>query len=235
MVWTVARFQIERILRDVSEKGSDMKDELESLERFFALTDEPVYAKPLPLRDNERFDRQHASQFEPREPTAALKKLPASVPDFPVSVIDSPTPSITPSLRSHGRAETTVDVDPRVLRVLRPQPRSLVRRIAERLVLGVAALTLSGVWVWMAGQTPSRMNTLPLRATNASPEAVALPGPDAAIINPESQLLMPVWFSPQTLYSSMPAWFSPQIFYSPTMAPSATAPPPTEVPVPPGR
>jgi len=199
-----------------------MRDELDSLERFFALTDEPVYAKSLRLRDNERIDRKHAFQLEPRVPTGALKKLPALVPDFPISVTESPTPSITPSLRSHGRAEATVDVDPRVLRVLCPQPRSLVRRIAERLVLGVAALTFFGVWVWMAGQT-STMNTLPLLGTNASLQAVALPGPDAAIINPESKLLMPVWFSPQNLYSSMPAWFSPQILYSPTMAPTATA------------
>jgi len=211
-----------------------MKDELDSLERFFALTDEPLYAKSSPLRDNERIDQKHAFQFEPREPTGALKTLPASVPDFPISVTESPTPSITPSLRSYDRAEATIDVDPRTLRVLRPQPRSLMRRIAERLVLGVAALTLFGVWVWMAGHT-STMNALPLRGTNASPEAVALPGSDAAIINPESKLLMPVWFSPQNLYSSMPAWFSPQNLYSPTMAPTATAPPPTEVPVPPGR
>jgi len=221
MVSTAARFQIEQILRDVSENGWDMKDELDSLERFFALTDEPVYVKSFPLRDNERFDRKHAFQFEPREPTGALKKLPASPPDFPISVTESPTPSITPSLRSHGRAEATVDVDPRVLRVLCPQPRSLVRRIAERLVLGIAALTFFGVWVWMAGQT-STMNTLPRRGTDASPQAVALPGSDAAITNPESKLVKP-------------AWFSPQILYSPTMAPSATAPPRTEVPVPPGR
>jgi len=199
-----------------------MKDELDSLERFFALTDEPVYAKSSPLRDNERIDRKQAFQFEPREPTGALKKLLASVPDSPIPLTECPTPSITPSLRSHGRAEATIAVDPRVLRVLCPQPRSLVRRIAERLVLGVAALTLFGVWAWMAGQTSSTMNTLPLRGTNASPEAVALPGPDAAITNPESKLLKP-------------AWFSPQILYSPTMAPSATAPPRTEVPVPPGR
>jgi len=198
-----------------------MKDELDSLGRFFALTDGPMYGKSLRLRDNERIDRKHAFQFEAREPTSELKKLPASVPNFPTSVTESPTSSITPSLRSHGRVKVTVDVDPRVLRVLCPQPRSLVRRLAERLVLGVAALTFFGVWVWMAGQT-STMNTLPLRATSASPQAVALPGPDAAISKPGSKLLKPAWFSPQTLYS-------------PTMAPSATASPRTEVPVPPGQ
>jgi hypothetical protein len=225
MVSAVARMesdveQIEQILRDVSETGWDTKDELNSLERFFAMTDEPVYGKSSPLGGNERIDWKQAFQFEPREPAGALKKLPASVPDSAIPVKEASATFIMPSLPSEGRAEVTVAVDPRVLRLSGPQPRSLVRRIAERLVLGVAALALFGVWVWMAGQTPSTTNTLPLRGTNASPATIAPPEPDPAITNPESKLLMP-------------AWFSPQILYPPIMAPSATAPPRIEVPVPP--
>jgi hypothetical protein len=224
MVSVVARMesdveQIEQILRDVSEVGRDMKDELNSLERFFALTDEPVYGKSSPLGGNERW--KQALKFEARESAGASKTLPASVPDSSIPVTEPSAPFIMPSLPSDGRAEVTVAVDPRVLRLSGPKPRSLVRRIAERLVLGVAALALFGVWVWMAGQTPST-NTSPLRGTNASPETVALPEPDAAITNPESKSLMP-------------AWFSPQILYSPAMAPSATTPPRTEVPESPRR
>jgi hypothetical protein len=139
--------------------------------------------------------------------------------DPPVPIMRSLGPSIVPALPSDSRPEGTITVEPRVLRVLGPQPRSIARRISERLILGVAALALFGVWVWMAGQHPLTTNSSPLRGAIASPETVAPPEPVAAITNAESKSLMP-------------AWFSPQLLYAPTMAPSPAASPREEVPVP---
>ena len=153
--------------------------------------------------------------------------------DSTIPVTESPAPSIVP-LPSDDRAEVTwrseqpsgvwvprqgprtIAGELRVLRVL-GQPRSFVRRIAERLTLGVAALALFGIWVWIAGQTPSTTDTLPLDSTKPSPATLAPPA--TAITNPESR-------------SQIPAWFSPQIIlYWPIVAPS-TPPPRAEVPVP---
>jgi hypothetical protein len=211
--------QIEKSLRNVSETRGDVKDDLNNLEQFFALSDEPVYGNSSPHGRNEHIDTERAFRSGPREkPAGALKTPAASAPDSPVPVTVSPAPFITPSLPSDGRAGVTAAPDPRVLRPSGPQPRPLMRRIAERLVLGVATLALLGGWVWMAGQAPFTRNALLLRGTNASAETVA--ALDAAITNPASKSLMP-------------AWFSSEILYSPTMAFSATAG--TRPPAPPRR
>ena len=107
------------------------------------------------------------------------------------------------------RRRTLAANDPRILRGSNPTPRPLVRRVVERLALGVAALALLGVCIWMAGHKPS------LRDTNA---IVTLRV--TATTDPESNLQMPARISSQTL----PAWFSPQIFYPPAAASSAAPP-----------
>jgi hypothetical protein len=106
---------------------------------------------------------------------------------------------------SRQRRGTLVTNDPRILRVSNPKPRPFVRRIVERLALGVAALALLGVCVWRAGDNPSLHDTLPVTATT----------------DPESKPQMPA----RTLSQTRPAWFSPQIFYSLAVAPSAAPPP----------
>jgi hypothetical protein len=196
--------QIEKILRHISEKGWDAKEEMDSLGRFFGLTDES-HGKSSALVDDENWkqvfeERWKQAQFEPREPTDASKTLPTSVPDSPIPVTEPSGPFIIPSLPREDPAE----VDPRILRLSAPQPRSLVRRIAERLALGVAALALFG-WVWMAGQTPPTTNTS-LQGTSASTVTIAPPAPARRINNNESK-------------SQLPSWYSPQIFYPLTIAP----------------
>jgi hypothetical protein len=141
--------------------------------------------------------------------------------DPPVPIMESRVPSIVPALPSDSRPEGTITVEPRVLRVLGPQPRSIARRIAGRLVLGVAALALFGVWIWMAGQTPLTTNSSPPRGTIAAPETVAPPEPVAPITNAESKSLMPAWFLPQMIDN-----------YATTITPSPAAPSRAEVPVP---
>jgi hypothetical protein len=108
------------------------------------------------------------------------------------------------------RRRTPATNDPRILRISNPKPRPLIRRIVERLALGVAALALLGVCVWVAGDNPS------LRDTNA----IVAP-PVTATTDSESKPQMPARIVLQTL----PAWFSPQIFYSTAVAPSAAPPP----------
>jgi hypothetical protein len=103
------------------------------------------------------------------------------------------------------RRRTLATHDPRILRVSSLKPRPFVRRIVERLALGVAALALLGACVWKAGDNPSLRDTLPVTATT----------------DPESKPQMPA----RTWSQTMPAWFSPQIFYSLAVAPSAAPPP----------
>lgn len=56
--------------------------------------------------------------------------------DSPLPTIESPVPSSVPPLPSDGCPEGTITVEPRVLRILDPQPRSIGRRIAEALCWG---------------------------------------------------------------------------------------------------
>jgi hypothetical protein len=111
------------------------------------------------------------------------------------------------------RRRTFAASDPRILQVSNPKPRPLVRRVVERLALGLAALALLGVCVWMAGHNPSLPDT----------NAIVVP-PVTATTDPEAKPQMPARISSQTL----PAWFSPQIFYSPAVVPPADPP---QVPV----
>jgi hypothetical protein len=202
--------QIEKILRHVSERGWDAKEELDGLGRFFGLTDESD-GKSSALVDDEHWKQvfeerwKQTSQLELRESTSVLENLPASVPDSPIPVTEPSVPFIVSSLPGEGGAGVSVAVDPRNLRLSAPQPRSLVRRIAERLALGVAALALFG-WVWMAGQIPPTTNTSPLHGTSASTATIAPPAPAPTINNNESK-------------AQLPSWFSPQILYPPTTAP----------------
>jgi hypothetical protein len=77
-----------------------------------------------------------------------------------------------------------------------PRPRSVARRVTERLALAIAALAIVGVGVRMAPEPQDETNSVSLRTTNASPEAAA----------------------PINTAGPPPAWLSPEILYGPAMA-----------------
>ncbi len=83
----------------------------------------------------------------------------------------------------------TITIDPSDVRISGPKPPTLVRRIATRMVLGVVALSLFEVVVWMGQKYPS---------AGASAEAAALPEADVAIAAADSKPFEPSWFSPET-------------------------------------
>jgi hypothetical protein len=131
--------------------------------------------------------------------------------DSPAQIADSTAPSIVPSLPNAFRPELTDTVDPRVLS---PQPRSVTRRVAERLVLAVAALALIGAATWWAPD-PEDTDSASGETTISPPS----PGYDAADSG-----------TPQ------PGWIVPEILFAPTIGPAPTRRADVPLPVPrPGR
>jgi len=139
--------------------------------------------------------------------------------NFPASTTNATAPSIVPELPGVTYADSVIAVvEPSVSRTLRSPPRSVARRVAERFVLGVAALALYVAWIWIlpdaARETPVlRGTTEPAESSTAS---------------------IPARASQQT----PPPWFSPQLLYIPTRMPPPSPSPPAGVPLPmprPGR
>jgi hypothetical protein len=118
--------------------------------------------------------------------------------------IGSAAPSIVPELPGVARSEAVIAIEPRVLDTLRSAPRSVARRITERLMLGVAALALYAAWVWLSSEGPRQ--TQVLRGT-IRPEEIAPRETTAAITAPASNPSPPPWFSPQLFY--VPSWMPP--------------------------
>jgi hypothetical protein len=83
------------------------------------------------------------------------------------------------------------------------RPRSVARRVAERLALAVAALAIVGVGVRMAPEPQDVTNSVSVQTTNAWPEAAA----------------------PIGTAGLRPAWLSPEILYGPAMARSPLSTP----------
>jgi hypothetical protein len=121
--------------------------------------------------------------------------------DLPGSTTVPAAPSIVPELPGVTYSDSVIAVEPRVSRALRSPPRSIARRITERLILGVALLALYAVWIWIPPETPR--TTQVLRGT-LEPEEIVRPESTAAIKAPASKPTPPPWFSPQLLY--VPAW-----------------------------
>jgi cytochrome c-type biogenesis protein CcmH/NrfG len=84
-----------------------------------------------------------------------------------------------------------------------PRPRSVARRVTERLALAVAALAIVGVGVWTAPGAQEVTNAVSVRAANASPEPAA----------------------PINMTALRPAWLLPEILYGPAMARSPISAP----------
>jgi hypothetical protein len=120
------------------------------------------------------------------------------------AAISSAAPSIVPELPGVTRSEAVLAVEPRVLDTLCSAPRSVARRITERLMLGVAALALYAAWAWLPSEGPRE--TQVLRST-IRPEEIAPGETTAAITAAASNPSPPSWFSPQLLY--VPTWMPP--------------------------
>jgi hypothetical protein len=94
------------------------------------------------------------------------------------------------------------------------RPRSVARRVKERLALAVAFLTLVGVGLWMAPEPQDATNSASAQATNALLEPAA----------------------PISTAAVQPAWLLPEILYGPAMARSPAPRAEVARPVPkPGR
>jgi hypothetical protein len=119
------------------------------------------------------------------------------------AAIDSAVQTSLPKLPGVTRLDAIVAVEPRVLRVLRPVPRSIARRITERLMLGVAALALYAASVWVPPEGPREIQVL---RGAIRPEEIAPAESTGSITAPASKSTPPLWFSPQLLYvpTSMP-------------------------------
>jgi hypothetical protein len=139
--------------------------------------------------------------------------------DLPGSKTVPASASIVPDLPGVTYSDSVIAVEPRVSATLRSPPRSIVRRITERLILGVALLVLYAAWIWIPPETPR--TTQVLRGT-LEPEEIVRPESTAAVTAPASK-------------PTPPPWFSPQLLYVPTWMPAPPAAPRTQVPLPMAR
>jgi hypothetical protein len=138
--------------------------------------------------------------------------------DHPVLFLGSVIPSIGPPLPSDSCPEL-IPVEPRVQRILRPQPWFVDRRIAKRLLFGVAALGLLGTWAWIDRQPPLKTIPSTLRGSIESSDSAASREPIRVITDSETK-------------SQIPAWYSPEILYFPMSAPPPAASIRVDVPLP---
>jgi hypothetical protein len=130
------------------------------------------------------------------------------------AAIESAAAPVPPKLPGVTRTDAIVAPEPRVLRILRPAPRSIVRRVTERLMLGVVALALYAAWFWSSLETTPETQVLrgTIRPDEIAPAGVTIPTP-----------------APQP---NSPSWFSPQLLYVPTWTPAPSDAPRANVPLP---
>jgi hypothetical protein len=135
------------------------------------------------------------------EPLLRPEPLPPPEPVWPQLRSPRRDASEVPSLPDNEPLEPDSAIEP-TIRL--SQPRSVMRRVGERLVLAVLALGLTGVGLWTA---QTRLDRAPASAT-----AAVQPGEPAAPDNTADAK------------ASQPTWMSPEMFYAPPPMP-ATAPP----------
>jgi hypothetical protein len=102
------------------------------------------------------------------------------------------------------------------------EPRSLTRRVGERLALAAVLLVLAGVGLWMAGE-PQDTATDPSAGRGAAESTQPAPADNAA----ETNLHQPNWLSPQMIYTPP---MMPAPAPAPPSAPRADIPLPTPRP-----
>jgi len=106
------------------------------------------------------------------------------------------------------------EADSAAVPVLRlSEPRSLARRVGERLALAGMVLALIGVGLWMGeGARDQAADPSSLRGAESTEPAAADGGTDAK--------------------AQQPTWLSPEMFYAPPPLPTAPASPRADVPLP---
>jgi hypothetical protein len=92
------------------------------------------------------------------------------------------------------------------------EPRSLARRVGERMALAAMALALVGVGLWMDAGRDQATDPASLRGAESTEPAASDGGTDAK--------------------AQQPTWLSPEMFYAPPPMPSAAAAPRADVPLP---
>ena len=116
-----------------------------------------------------------------------------------------------------GPFSDSITTPPELLRVLRPPPRSLARRITERLLLGVAALLLYAglTWIPFEASRPAAILRGSIESSQGTPAAES-----------------PVDFAAQPSKAEVPSWLSPNLLYVPAWSPPSPASPNAEVRLP---
>jgi hypothetical protein len=113
-----------------------------------------------------------------------------------------------PNLPNPDQVEPVVEIEP-IMRLT--EPRSVARRVGERLALAVVALALAGTWIWMSDGRGAATDSSSLRGAVEPTEAAASDN----VADAKSQ---------------QPTWLSPEIFYAPPPMPAS--PPRADVPLP---
>jgi hypothetical protein len=166
------------------------------------------------IRRIEFGDEGEQATLVPQDEPAEAPQPELSLPPEPEPPLPPPPEPVWPQLRSPRRdapeAPSLPDNEPfepdsAIEPTIRlSQPRSVMRRVGERLVLAVLALALTGVGLWTA---QTRLDRAP-----ASAAAAVQPSEPAAPDNTADAK------------ASQPTWMSPEMFYAPPPMP-ATAPP----------
>jgi hypothetical protein len=120
-----------------------------------------------------------------------------------------------PNLPSPDELEPVVALEPMIQL---SEPRTVARRVGERLALAVVALALVGTWSWMSDGRQGATDSSTLRGAIAPTESAASDNAADAKDNTADAK------------SQQPTWLSPEIFYAPPPMPSAS--PRADVPLP---
>jgi hypothetical protein len=166
---------------------------------------------------------------EPRPPdlrSLDVRSLDAPPPDLRPLETRAPEPETfdVASLPGFDHLEPDVAVEPHVqlMDLQLSEPRSVTRRVGERLALAVLFLAAAGAFVWMVDADPE--------ATSSTSLGSAVePAPPAATNNP-SEAKAPDWLTPEMFY------VPPNLASSPAASPSTAGPAlasaPRDIPLP---
>jgi hypothetical protein len=141
----------------------------------------------------------------PLRPEPRLEPPPPPEPVWPQLRSPRREPLDVPSLPDNDEVEPDGVLEP-TIRL--SQPRSVTRRVGERLALAVLALALSGIGLWTA---QTRLDRAPVSATAAAPPSE----PTAADNTADAKASQPTWLSPEMFYAPPPM---------PSSAPASSAP-----------
>jgi len=183
-------------------------------------TDEDVAREEQAFRDAVRRiefsdeDDDRATLVPRSEPVEAEEAPPEprAAPGWPEPRAPRREALDVPILPSHEQFESGGAIDPLIQL---SEPRSVTRRVGERLALAVVALALAGAWTWMGGERQGVTEPASLRGSVEPIEPAASENATDA-------------------KSQQPTWLSPEIFYAPAPMPSppASSPPRADVPLP---